>query len=54
MRRPFEIVHIGLATYSHSYQSQISPYIKLAGSLLTSTKYVMNAEHRAQKVTIIN
>ncbi|XP_067938062.1 hormone-sensitive lipase-like [Watersipora subatra] len=50
MRRPFEVVHISLATYSHNYQSRISPYIKLASSLLTSTQYVMSAEQRAQKV----
>jgi len=52
MRRPLEICHIALAAYSHNYEKQsFSPYFKLAGSLLTSTKYVLNPEQRAQKVS---
>lgn len=53
MKRPFELVHVALAAYSTNYEHKVSPYMKLAGSLLTGAKYAMNPEHRAQKVTVI-
>lgn len=50
-RKAFEVVHIALASYSHNYLTNTLPYLKLAGSLLTSGRYVMNPELRAEKVS---
>lgn len=51
MRRPLEIVHIAMASYGENYGVSRSGILTFASSLLTSRRYVLNPELRAEKVT---
>lgn len=50
LRRPFNIVGVGLASFSEGFETNDAGIVQTAVSLLSSGKYLLSAEKRAERI----